>query len=846
MATTVTKVFRDEHIEITGELDENLPILWDGLVAHYEFDGSTNGIQPDQNILDDSVWVAGTSGSVGNWSMVGTTAENTRINKTNPFGATDVVWASEGNDVTSDADGGWQNSGRSIDKTKTYRLSLWVRRENIGNGRVYFGCQHSTVWNLGTTTVNTNPYFITAIETEIPGEMEDNWLLWVAHIHPTAYAGSTHIDTGIWTMSGRKLNRSATDFKWTSTTTVSGHRAFLHYSTSTTEREYQYDPRMEIVDDYSSTIGDMLKQQYNIIHPITDANTLLNTYGFGSQGGYHTTTNVTLNPTGNSGAGVPGSYTPGWDVTLHPLAFNVSNWGGGYNGGVGSPTIGYHAQWVNEGTDGSACMKFIDRNDLFGLSHRWLGISEQVSGNVDTSWNLVSQLKTLTMSWDQKVDDLGKYSNVGFYHKENSSSTFGTSKSNHYNTVINQWERMTKTYTVTGAWDAGTWMNLYFYGHNGSYATLWIDNVQLEIDRDYSTAFVNGGGTTSLLTLPNPVKTGEFTVNFWCKILPSVLTVGAYHTIFSMGNYYTNNSFTIMDNDGTDMRGDQKLIRRGNVGEWAWADGSFTNSGNYQEWNMYTIVRGSTDYDCYLNGVFVGDISHLSTTMQDNIYISSRESSGSLCPSYIKKLSFYDRAIPLDELDNLYGIGSMKINGDFVVGYANELNPNIYPNADLSTTTYPSQGNGTVTLEQDEDGRYHQLILNNTTSTWRGFIIDDGPRIGLTYHEGIEVGETYIFSGYFWRSTGSSPQYYTVRAEGTAGGTILGPTWSSIPESEWTYCSLEFVADDSQNCLVYPSGGTTGATGTFRWRNLSVIKKIGKPLTLNSTRDLYTGNILEG
>ncbi len=845
MATTVSKIHKDQRLEITGELNERLPNIQDGLVAHYEFDETTTGWIPDPNILDDSNWVAGTSGTVGNWAIVGTAAENTRINKTNPFGYTDVVWATPGNDVVSDGDGGWQNHSHTIDKTKTYRLSIWVKRENIGNGRTYFGCQHSTVSNLGQDVANTNPYFVTAISSELP-EMSEQWLLWVAHIHPYTYGGSTHTDSGIYTLGGKKLSRVVGDFKWLSSATIGGHRSFLHYSTSTTERHYQYNPRMEIIDSQSSTLEDLLKQQYNIVYPLDDQNTLLNTYGVGSQGGYRTTTNVVLNPTGNSGAGAPGSYTPGWDATLHPTATTVSNWSGGYNSGVGSPTIGYHSQWVYEGTDGSPCMKFIDRNDLFSLGHRWLGISELVSSNVDTSWSLVSGLKTVTMSWDQKVDNLGKYSNVGFYHKENATNTFGTSGSNHSNTVINQWERMTKTYTVTSAWDAGTPMTLYFYGHNGAYATLWIDNIQLEIDRNYDTPFVDGGGLTSLLEIPNPVNTGgNFTVNFWAKILPSQNTTGAYHTIFSMGEYYTNNSFTIMDSDGTLMDGNQKLIRKTNTAGWAWANAPFTVPADFQDYNMYTVIRGSTNYDCYLNGVYKGYIAHGSTTMQDNCYIGSIATSTRLCPSYMKRLSFYNKAITTDDLKSLYGIGSIKSNGNFVIDYANEPNPNIYPNADLETTTYPSQGNGTVTLEQDENGRYHQMILNNTTSTWRGFIIDDGPRIGLTHHEGIEVGETYIFSGYFWRSTGSSPQYYTVRAEGTAGGTILGPTWSSISESTWTYCSLEFVADDSQNCLVYPSGGTTGATGTFRWRNLSVVKKLDKELVLNNTRDLYTRDIID-
>jgi len=843
MATTVTKIFDDEHIEVIGDLNENSPNVKDSLVAYYPFDETTVGQIPEQNLLDDSVWVAGTSGSVGEWARVGDTPENTRIYKDNPFGAKAVVWASEANDVGSNSDGGFENFNHAIDRTKTYRLSVWIRRENVGNGRTYLGTQGSTVWNLGTTTVNTNPYFTNCNVTELP-ELENNWILFVGHVHATSYGGTTHVDSGCYTMSGTKI-RNMTDYKWTSSATVGGHRSFLYYSTSTTERQYLVEPRMEIVDSTTSTIEDLLKGRYNIKYPLTDTNTLLNTYGLGSQGGYHTTTNVALNPTGSDGAGVPGSYTPGWDTSLHPTAFTVSTWSGGYNGGVGSPTIGYHAQWVNEGVDGTACMKFIDENWRWGLGHRWLGISEQVSGNVDTSWDLVTNLKTVTLSWDQKVNTIGKVSRVGLYHKESGASGFGTAIANHSNTVINQWERITWTYTVTSAWDAGTFMNFYFYGSTGDYGTLWVDNVQLEIDRDYNTAFVESTSSDSYLRLENPIKTGgDFTVNFWCKVLPSVLTVGSYHTIFSMGEYNTNNSFTIMDDDGTDMLGEQRLIRRGNAAEWNWASAAFTNSGNFQDWNMYTVVRGTSYYQCYANGVYVGNVAHLSTTMQNNIYIGSKDGPTRLCPSYFKKLSFYDKALTTDEITSLYGIASMKTDGDLVIDYACEPNPNIWPDPDLSTTSYPVTGGAAATSGEDIDGRYHQLVLSSQTWARKGWSIIEGARIGLTYYEGIEVGATYIASGYFWKSTGSSLPYVMLRITNSGSGSVSSALWSSISEETWTYASVEFIADAEQDCLIYPSNATAG-TGTVRWRNISVSKKIGKSLVFNNTRDLYTRDIID-
>ena len=77
------------------------------------------------------------------------------------------MWATLSNDATSDDDGGFNSSSVTIDKSKKYRYSIWIKRENIGDGRTYFGCGGSTVSSLGTSeTVNGNPYFVNYIPTE--------------------------------------------------------------------------------------------------------------------------------------------------------------------------------------------------------------------------------------------------------------------------------------------------------------------------------------------------------------------------------------------------------------------------------------------------------------------------------------------------------------------------------------------------------------------------------------------------------------------------------------------------------------------------------------------------------
>ncbi len=214
---------------------------------------NTNGFKP--SLIDYTTWVVGSSGSQTGFSQNGETAANTIITKPNPVGDLDVVWASLGNDASSDADGGWNGDGFAIDKTKTYRYSMWVRKENAGNGRMYFGCQY--VDDLGTTINHDNPYFGYPVISDLP-EIVDNWVLFVAFIHNNTYAGGTSPLSGIYTQKGVKTSYTFTDYKWSSSSTIGVLRAYQFYSTSINERQYWYRPRVDVVDGNEPSIAQLL------------------------------------------------------------------------------------------------------------------------------------------------------------------------------------------------------------------------------------------------------------------------------------------------------------------------------------------------------------------------------------------------------------------------------------------------------------------------------------------------------------------------------------------------------------------------------------------------------------
>lgn len=89
------------------------------------------------------------------FNRIGQDTENSIVNGITPFGDTDLLWQC-GNDATSDADGGWNTRQFPVDKTKSYRYTVWVKRTASQDGTTYHGTY--SVNNLDGTA-NTNPYF---------------------------------------------------------------------------------------------------------------------------------------------------------------------------------------------------------------------------------------------------------------------------------------------------------------------------------------------------------------------------------------------------------------------------------------------------------------------------------------------------------------------------------------------------------------------------------------------------------------------------------------------------------------------------------------------------------------
>ena len=216
--------------------------------------GFSSSLRGKFSVINWDTWVSGSVGSAVGYTQNGD--GNSRTYDTNPWGNLDIVWDVSNQDATSDADGGWNGSSFSIDKTKKYRFSVFVRRKVIGDGRFYMGLSGGGggVANRSNGVQNTNPYFTAPLWWGNANQ----WYLVTGHVWPSGSGtGANDPESGVYTMSGTKLFNNG-DFVWLPTATSSYHRSYMYYSIDTTTNQQFYQPRVDVVDGTEPTISELL------------------------------------------------------------------------------------------------------------------------------------------------------------------------------------------------------------------------------------------------------------------------------------------------------------------------------------------------------------------------------------------------------------------------------------------------------------------------------------------------------------------------------------------------------------------------------------------------------------
>jgi len=204
-----------------------------------------------QNLLDTSTWTIG-CGSVSGFSQNGATNENCREFGTDPFGNSSILWKG-GNDPDNHADGGWNTSWHSIDHRETYRFTVWLKKTNSNSGHSYLGFNANNSGSLRLNdTYNGNPYFWVGDLPQL-----NKWYLVVAYVHGSNYNSNLSYGGIYDPVSGTKVV-NITDYKFKETATLARHRTYLYYDTNTSDRQYFFAPRMEMIDGNEPPIADLL------------------------------------------------------------------------------------------------------------------------------------------------------------------------------------------------------------------------------------------------------------------------------------------------------------------------------------------------------------------------------------------------------------------------------------------------------------------------------------------------------------------------------------------------------------------------------------------------------------
>jgi hypothetical protein len=196
-------------------------------------------------------------GGVLGFNQNGSTSENNREFGLDHLSNEAVLWKASP-DENVDADGGWKTSFKNIDRTKTYRLTVWIKKTNSAGGRTYFGLDSrvgfgSECLNLDGT-VNNDPYFF---ESDLP--ILDRWYLLIGFIHKSTYS-STNSQGAIYDgVTGEVVSSiNIRDFKFSNNAINLRHKSYLNFDSDINDRQFFYEPRMEIAEGSEMPINEIL------------------------------------------------------------------------------------------------------------------------------------------------------------------------------------------------------------------------------------------------------------------------------------------------------------------------------------------------------------------------------------------------------------------------------------------------------------------------------------------------------------------------------------------------------------------------------------------------------------
>nr|WP_299384844.1 fibronectin type III domain-containing protein [Allomuricauda sp.] len=212
-------------------------------------------LNAQNNLLDTSTWTV-SSGSVPGYSDKGPSSSNVRSMDTGPHGTSELIWKSPANS-TSDNDGGWDSDYVTIDPSKTYRFTVWIKRLNSLEGKSHFGltaldASDNEATLLLNDTAKTNPYF----ESEPPTTVDD-WYLLVGFVYGHGHTTGENGLEGVYDTAGNHVVTAYSSFKFESTAVKVRHRSYFREANVPAEQWF-FGPTIYEVNGTEPSILDLI------------------------------------------------------------------------------------------------------------------------------------------------------------------------------------------------------------------------------------------------------------------------------------------------------------------------------------------------------------------------------------------------------------------------------------------------------------------------------------------------------------------------------------------------------------------------------------------------------------
>jgi len=185
------------------------------------------------------------------FSLNGANDENRFILDDDAYGSKSTIWEMNTNSNSSNnADGGISSASFDCDSKKSYRFSIFVKR-NSATGRTYLGCSQSTTDYMNGYN-NGNPYFWYGSLPKL-----DHWYLIVGILQADSGTASSGISGLYDAETGVKVS-SGTDHKIKEGATLQSLRAYFYYSNNTYSKQYFWMPRVDVINGNEPSLTSLM------------------------------------------------------------------------------------------------------------------------------------------------------------------------------------------------------------------------------------------------------------------------------------------------------------------------------------------------------------------------------------------------------------------------------------------------------------------------------------------------------------------------------------------------------------------------------------------------------------